>query len=92
MNDPIENIINEMASDKIMSEIISAYEGLTDAERDEILSTFGRIMDEHGEQPSAEMMKFFHDVSMRLSKTYYFLKVHLAKKDEWDTALNELNQ
>ena len=92
MNDPIENIINEMASDKIMSEIVSAYEGLSDDERGEILATFGRIMDEHGDKPSAEMMRFFHDVSMRLSKTYYFLKVHLANKDEWDNALNELSQ
>lgn len=90
MTDPFENIINEMASDKIMSEIMSAYEGLSADERGEILRAFGRILDEHGET-SSELMEFFHSLSMRHSKTYYFLKTHLNQdENKWDNALDEL--
>lgn len=90
--DPIEDIINEMASDKIMSEILNAYEGLSHDERTELLNKFGAIINEHGET-SAELMDYFHELSMKHSKTYYFLKTHLNQDDDkWDKALDELSQ
>ena len=92
MEHPLENLINEMISQKMMEEINQAWSKMPEDERDAILAVFERIFNGEGEDSDA-MFEMFHGLSMKYSKTYYFLHTIGMEnaEDKWDEALKELS-
>jgi hypothetical protein len=91
MENPLEEIINEMMSQKMMNEIMQAWGEMPETERDDILKMFESIFNGEGEDSEA-MFAMFHKLSMKHSKTYYFLHAIADddNDDKWDEALKEL--
>ena len=92
-DNPIEGLLNEIVSEKMMSEIMESWLKMTEDEQVSILARFMNIYSEKDGEASPEMFQMFHEISMKYSKTYYFLHslTNEPSEDAWDDALKELS-
>lgn len=82
----------EAFSAKVWDECLETFTTLPIDEQAEIIRLFGEMIEEHGAE-SCQIRDYFDMLSMKFSKTYYFVTAMAGSHNgDWDKAVvNELS-
>lgn len=85
----VNQILNDMFQRTVWGETIRSFNELSEEQQQEILREFERIYDDHGAE-GRDMFDFLHSITMRFSKTYYFINTFGSHNSpKWDEALKD---
>ena len=82
--------INTMFQISVWRDITRSFNALSEADQHQLLEQFELIFTVHGAN-SDEMFVFFENLTMRFSRTYYFINtLGTEESARWDDALKDL--